>query len=321
MRRLVLILLALLAAAPAPACTTFCNRGLFGRNYDFEIGHGAVMVNKRGVEKQGERTAWTSRYGSVTFNQFGRDHPTGGMNERGLVVELMWLDGTTYPKPDARPEVGGLEWIQYQLDHAATVAEVVGGNVRIKGDDVPLHYLVADRAGDVATIEFLGGKAVIHRGSDLPVPVLANDPYARSVAAMKNGANDRFARAAKKLSTATTVDGAFAILDDVAQGSYTKWSIVYDQRNLTIAWRTSENRARRTLKLAGLDFSCATPVRMLDVHAGRGDVAPLFTDYTTAKNLALVRRSIRETSFTRAMPEAMIEASARRPEAARCAMR
>ena len=43
------------------------------------------------------------------------------MNEKGLVVELMWLDGTTYPQPDERPSVGVLQWIQYQLDNYSTI--------------------------------------------------------------------------------------------------------------------------------------------------------------------------------------------------------
>jgi penicillin V acylase-like amidase (Ntn superfamily) len=30
----------------------------------------------------------------VTFNQYGRNFPSGGMNEAGLVIELMWLEGS-----------------------------------------------------------------------------------------------------------------------------------------------------------------------------------------------------------------------------------
>jgi penicillin V acylase-like amidase (Ntn superfamily) len=319
--RAVFALLTILAATAAEACTTFCTRGLFGRNYDFEIGDGMVTVNKRGTRKSSERGAeWTSRFGSLTFNQFGRDNPTGGMNEKGLVVELMWLDGTRYPKPDARPEVGTLEWIQYQLDNAATVDDVVANSAKIRIGErgVPLHYLVADRAGNVAAIEFLDGKLVVHRGQSLPVPVLANDPYARSFEAMRGGAADRFARAAKKVATTTSVDGAFAILADVAQ-QHTQWSIVYDVRNLSVAWRTANNADVRSLRLAALDFSCATPVRTLDIHAGRGDVAKRFADYTRAQNLDLLRRSIRGTSFTRDTPDAEIETSAKWPERATCA--
>jgi penicillin V acylase-like amidase (Ntn superfamily) len=28
-----------------------------------------------------------------------KEFPNGGMNEKGLVVEMMWLDGTSFPTP------------------------------------------------------------------------------------------------------------------------------------------------------------------------------------------------------------------------------
>ncbi|MBC6948247.1 linear amide C-N hydrolase, partial [candidate division KSB1 bacterium] len=123
-----MLALVLLVQTTAQACTTFClfhgKDLIFGRNYDFPIGYGHVIINKRGVMRtatanEGEVAAqWTSKYGSLTFNQFGRDLPTGGMNETGLIVELSQLDATRYPSADARPVLGSLEWIQYQLDNA-----------------------------------------------------------------------------------------------------------------------------------------------------------------------------------------------------------
>lgn len=318
--RATIALILVLAASAADACTTFCTRGLFGRNYDFEIGYGAVLVNKRGLTKESQTpkpVRWTSRYGSVTFNQFGRDNATGGMNEKGLVVELMWLDGTRYPTADARPELGTLEWIQYQLDTAATVADVLesaSSKVRIAERGVPLHYLVADATGDVAAIEFLDGKLTVHRGNALPKPVLANDPYATAL----QQTSGRFVRAAKGLSDAMTVDGAFALLDDVAQ-SHTQWSIVYDIRNRVIHWRTAANRERRSLRVSALDFSCARPVQLLDIDRGRGDVTAQFRDYTRAANAALVRRSTRDTSFLKNTPDQEIDEAARWPERSTCA--
>src|SRR5437868_6250551 len=117
------------------ACTTFfINKNgqlLFGRNYDWVSDAGIVCTNLKGLAKtsmkrsEGTTISWTSLYGSITFNQYGKEFPTGGMNEKGLVVELMWLDETKYPDPDKRPAVGVLQWIQYQLDNCATVDEVI----------------------------------------------------------------------------------------------------------------------------------------------------------------------------------------------------
>src|SRR5215213_2626818 len=81
---------------------------VFGRNYDWVTGSGMVTVNFRGVKKTsfspdgGKAVSWVSGYGSVTFNQFGKEFPHGGMNEKGLVVELMWLNETKYPNADDR---------------------------------------------------------------------------------------------------------------------------------------------------------------------------------------------------------------------------
>lgn len=310
--RAIVAVLTLLVATAGNACTTFCTRGLFGRSYDFEIGYGMVMANKRGVSKTSQAAqpaSWTSRNGSITFNQFGRDNATGGMNEKGLVVELMWLDGTRYPSADARAEVGTLEWIQYQLDTASTVDEVIAsdGKLRIANTSAPIHYLIADASGATAAIEFLNGKMVVHRGAN----VLANDPYEESLALLKNGATDRFARVTKKLSSAATVSGAFAILDNVRQ-PHTQWQIVYDIRNRAIHWRTAANRQPRSLKLSAFDFSCATPVQVADIDSDQ------FGDYTRAQNTSLVRRSTHGTSFLKDTPDAFIEKSAQWPERATC---
>ncbi|HEY0750007.1 MAG TPA: linear amide C-N hydrolase, partial [Chitinophagaceae bacterium] len=116
------------------ACTTFfLNKDgqlLFGRNYDWVTESGMVMVNARGMVKYGAKPNaanfnWVSNYGSVTFNQYGKEFPTGGMNEKGLVVELMWLDETEYPVRDKRHSLGVLQWIQYQLDCSQSVSEVI----------------------------------------------------------------------------------------------------------------------------------------------------------------------------------------------------
>jgi penicillin V acylase-like amidase (Ntn superfamily) len=155
--RAVAIGLLWLGVAPsAYACTTFCllseGRIVLGKNYDWYFAAGSVIVNKRGAERfayplNDSGAKWISKYGSVTFNQYGRDAPSGGMNEAGLVVEILWMTGTTYPAPDHRPAVDGSGWAQYQLDTARSVDEVLASDatVRITRTAGRLHYLVADR--------------------------------------------------------------------------------------------------------------------------------------------------------------------------------
>lgn len=76
------------------ACTTFVlkteNDLVFGRNLDWVSDNGVVVVNKRNVKKTSlifppeKPVEWISKYGSVTFNQFGAEFPFGGMNEEGF---------------------------------------------------------------------------------------------------------------------------------------------------------------------------------------------------------------------------------------------
>jgi choloylglycine hydrolase len=314
------------------ACTTFClkNKGevLFGKNYDWMVGDGLVFVNKRGVVKTGledtNPAKWTSKYGSVTFNQYGRENPNGGMNEAGLVIELMWLDDTQYPKVDSRPAVDVLEWIQYQLDTAATVAEVIKNADTIRIDsEVKLHYLVNDKDGNSATIEFLNGNFVPHTGTTLPVATLTNDTYDKSLNFAKTttadqaksvGSLDRFVRAAKKTSEFDkqersgneAVDYAFAILSDVAQPRATQWSIVYDQKRSRIYFRTLQSPEIRMIDTKSFDYSCGSPVKIVDMNLKtKGDITAQFMNYTAKANRDLIERSFNGTDFLKAVPAAV----------------
>jgi len=232
--------------APAYPCSTFVlQKGdilVFGKNFDWFTGLGMVVVNKRGVRKTAafppERNpaSWVSKYGSITFDQMGREHPFGGMNEAGLVVEQMWLEATAYPEPDTRPVVGELQWIQYQLDNFSSVEEVMASDshLRIRPGGAPLHYLVCDREGKAATIEFIEGRMVVHTGDGLPVGVLTNSTYAECLEYLGQhegfggdtgipeapSSEDRFVRAAaevKDYCSHASDDGAGDLQDGVAE--------------------------------------------------------------------------------------------------------
>lgn len=353
MKRLKVVVCGFLLVAVGPgnsvvrACTTFCYADggtlVFGRNYDWNIGDGMVIVNKRSVSKRAlvdpTPASWTSQYGSVTFNQYGREFPMGGMNEKGLVVELMWLDEARYPAGDGRGALPTLQWIQYQLDNCATVKDVLLTDrlVRIAfNGSAKIHFLVADATGDVATVEFLHGLMVAHRGNHLEYPVLTNDTYDRSADYAKKvgkrtgkspvSSLDRFARAASYERNATSPDQAvqhaFAMLDDVAQGDYTQWSIVYDIKEHRVYFRTRVARNIRYMNLNGLAFECISPVGVLDVNAPlSGDVAGELKPYSADANLKLVRSSFSKTPFLSETPAEFRDGLARYPAATTCRSR
>ena len=338
-------ILCALAAAPAFPCTTFClrdgGRVVFGKNYDWNLGDGMLVVNPRGLARtadSGDRPArWTAKYGSVTFNQYGRDFPSGGLNEAGLAIELMWLSDSRYPAPDTRHTVDVLQWIQYQLDTQATVAGVLASDRTIRiASGAPIHYLVADRTGQVATVEFLNGRLIAHTGERLPVAVLTNDTYERSLRYRRDLGGrpspederslPRFARTADRVrGFATAPEGkanpvayAFETLDRAAQPS-TRWSLVYELDRLRVHFRTRERRAVRSIRLADLDFRCAQPVRVLDLSADvAGDVGKRLVPYDRAANRRLVEIAYRGTPFLATTTQAEIERLARVPERATC---
>ncbi|MCX5752205.1 MAG: linear amide C-N hydrolase [Candidatus Krumholzibacteria bacterium] len=343
-----------LGTPAADACSSFLMRNgtqlLFGRNFDFFLDGGYVMTNQSGVAKQAlipnspKPARWISKYGSITFNQVSKEYPYGGMNEAGLVVENMWLDSSTFPVPDERAPIAELPWIQYQLDNCATVDEVIAtdGIIRIIQASPPIHFFVADRAGDAATIEFVDGRTVVHRGADLAVPALANNTYDESMEYLRGHKGfggskeikstweslDRFATLASMIEDrgvvrrGKEVDCAFKMLDAVAQGKGTVWSAVYDLKRLRIHFKSVGNGDVRIVDLDGFDFSCAAPALVFDIEApAKGDITGRFESYTTELNRGTVKRTFaryHENNFMMGVTDEMQEYLAQFPAMLKC---
>ncbi len=106
----------------------------------------------------------------------GYQYAWGGMNERGLSLTTMSLDETRQPTADARPPLDSGEWVQYILDTCATVEEVIATDSQVRIFTVD-HYLIGDRFGNAAVIEFLDGRMVSHTAPNLPVAALTNNVY------------------------------------------------------------------------------------------------------------------------------------------------
>ena len=343
------ILFACLIPQSSQPCTSFCldhgSQPVFGTNLDLNLDDGLVIVNKRGLRKTAmsgssktfNPAIWTSKYGSVTFNLYGRELPWGGMNEAGLVVSTMILTETEYPAPDPRPSIVAAQWKQYLLDNFSTVEEVIASDsqVRIRASKSPgCHNLVCDKSGNCAIIEFLGGKLLCHTKETLPLKTLTNTRYAQCIEFWKQGWSavadsygsvDRFVRAAYMVrnydpkTSKSAIAYAFDILRNVAQGMRTQWSIVYDIKNLRIYFRTRRNQEIRQVDLNSFDFSCITPVKVLDINAElSGDVTDSFVDYTRQINRNLIRNTFRKSYFLTDVPEESLDKLARYPESTAC---
>jgi len=337
---LLIVALFLFSSPTVAACTSFCldsdDFAVFGANFDNRIHEGLVFINKRNVIKKmldpgttGEYAEWTSKYGSVSFNLVGYQYPWAGMNEAGLVISTMFLDISQNPPPDERPPLDSGYWVQYQLDNARTIQEVIASDSVVRIANTIDHYLVSDRTGSSAVIEFIEGKMVVHTDDTMPVKALTNNTYEESINSWKKSrwwmfwrllerrfwrsSLIRFEIAADRVKRFNengkdkAIDYAFDILEktrDEAESNPTQWSIVFDTENLEIHFHTKANPAIRSITFAMLQFSCTTPVGMLDIHQDlSGDISNDFMDYSSEVSLNHFLRFLEKWGLVDISPE------------------
>jgi choloylglycine hydrolase len=341
------------ASRPEGACTAFVMRGggalFLAKNLDWPVGEGLVCVNKNDVVKEafggGSPTPlrWISKFGSVTFNQFGREFPLGGMNEAGLVIEELSAR-MEVPPADGRPALNEFQWIQYHLDTCRSVKDVLrsAAGIRVARLLFGLHYLIADRKGNAAVIEFSKGRMVSYSGDSLPVAVLSNDTYEQSLRNLRfhrgfggervvsSGpeSGERFVRAATalreygSLGQRPILDQAFVILKSVAQED-TQWSIAYSIPRRLVFFKTREHRRYKIIPLEALDFSCRLPALVLPVTTeSAGNLLRDLVPYDPQENrrlLVSVFRALRDAGeLDVPFPEAVIQEMAVYPESCGC---
>ncbi len=281
-----LALSAALAFGPtaADACTRFVYLGagdtvITGRSMDWSTDVGTnLWMFPRGMERSGaggpNTVTWTSKYGSVIASGF-EVSTSDGMNEKGLVANLLWLVESEYPAYDgSRPGISIAAWAQYVLDNFATVEEAVTALSAepfvVVTDMVPgesrvatVHLSISDATGDSAIVEYIGGKQVIHH--DRKYQVMTNSPtFDKQLALVEywkgiggtvflpgtNRAADRFARAAFYVDAIPKFDdpnlavaGAFSVIRNV---SVPLGISTPDQPNISSTrWRTVSDQARK----------------------------------------------------------------------------
>lgn len=223
------LLSSLAATPPADACTRLVYLGahddvITARSMDWKTDVATnLWIFPRGMARNGQAgpnsVTWTSKYGSVIASGY-EISTTDGMNEAGLVANVLWLVESEYPAYDGRgPGLSISAWAQYVLDNYGTVKEAVEAlraqpftvvTDKVPGEDrlATLHLSMSDASGDSAIIEYIGGKQVIHHSRDYQVmtnsPVfdqqLALNTYWKQIGGTvmlpgTNRAADRFARA------------------------------------------------------------------------------------------------------------------------------
>ncbi len=195
--KLVALILAGAVALPsaAVACTRLVylgagNQVITARTMDWERDVATnLWIFPRGMKRSGEvgpnSIQWTSRYGSVIASGYDLS-TTDGLNEAGLVANILWLVESEYPPRDSTaPGLSIAAWAQYVLDNFATVQEAVVALEKqpftLVTDNVPgekvlatLHLSMSDATGDSAIVEYIKGRQVIHH--DRKYQVMTNSP-------------------------------------------------------------------------------------------------------------------------------------------------
>lgn len=123
---------------------------------------------------------WASKFASLTITEWN-DSALDGMNDRGLAAHALMYTTAVYEKPDERPMLSTLRWVNFVLDNFATVCEAVAGlaevrvaPVSLQGLDLGVHLAVEDVSGDCAIIEPVDGRMVVHQGPQHRI--MANSP-------------------------------------------------------------------------------------------------------------------------------------------------
>lgn len=179
------------------ACTRVVYQGPEGtiitaRSMDWKTDIPAnLWIFPRGMQRQGavgsSSIQWKSKYGSVITSSWDIA-ASDGMNEKGLVGNLLWLVESEYPSFTKDKDTPGLAislWLQYVLDNFATVSEAVEAlrqekfvvaSSHIPGTTIfaTVHLSISDSSGDNAIFEYIQGKLVVHH--DKAYVAMTNSP-------------------------------------------------------------------------------------------------------------------------------------------------
>ena len=234
---------------PAWACSLFTAYGepdeiLYGRNFDWDFSPALLLF----MDPPGG-------YASVSmvdiyYLGFGGDRafgitdlpleeqaglldapyiPFDGMNEAGLVVGMAAVPPGDMEEDPAKETIDSLMVIRKILDQAATIDDAVEiiRSYNIDMGSTPVHYLISEKSGRSALIEFSKGDIVVlPNENDWQMAtnfLMSETSTSREISCGRYRAIDEML---------TTLDGkispgqAMTLLDDVAQSS-TQWSVVY----------------------------------------------------------------------------------------------
>jgi choloylglycine hydrolase len=232
------------------ACTTFAalNAGgdaVLGRNFDWYNRPTLLLF----TDPPGGLAS--ASLVDISYLGFGEDEPTeaqregllraplwpfDGMNEAGLAVGMMAVPHAEGGHDVDKSTLDSLAAIRLLLDYARDAEEAIALLQAINvdfGSGPPVHYLVADRGGGSAVVEYLDDEAVVIRSEDA-WQVATNFVIDETPEGSRSAACPRYRsadEALREVDGLVTEGQAMAILREVSSpgpDAPTMWSVVYN---------------------------------------------------------------------------------------------
>lgn len=174
-------------------CTAFVTRNekgdvIYGRNFDFRYApsmqlmtdpdNGYSSISTVNLSFAGyDEESLPSGIDAKSFLALAAPYlPFDGMNEKGVCIALLAVPEAEAPQDDSRVTLNTTTLIRLVLDKAATTEEAIElmgqYNMYFSGD-VECHYLVADRSGASAIVEYFQGEVCVTK-SDKTYQIASN---------------------------------------------------------------------------------------------------------------------------------------------------
>ncbi len=232
------------------ACTTFATLNLegqpiMGRNFDWM--HRAALVLSTDPPNGYASVAMVD----LAYLGFDGEIPDGadlsslldapywlfdGMNEAGLAISLMAVPHAEGIGDPQKATLGSLHVVRLLLDYAGDVDEAIAllGNYNVDfSHGPPLHYLIADAAGNAAVLEFIDGEMVVipkNGGWQVATNFVITDAKPQGADSACNRYNTVY-ETLEQAGGALPQGEAMALLDAVSSPDPdypTMWSVVYN---------------------------------------------------------------------------------------------